>query len=335
MDPITQGVVGAALPQSNLKQTHLFLAGLFGLIGGMAPDLDSFIRSEQDPLLYLEFHRQFSHSLFFIPIGGLLCSALMHLLIGRRHGLSFKRTYLFCTLGYATHGLLDAVTSYGTMLFWPFSDARVSLSFISIVDPIFTLPILTLVLLAAFKKKTFYARSALCWAALYLSLGAYQNHSAQVLGYKLANKRGHKPINLSVKPSFGNLLVWKSIYQNGDIYYVDALRVGLTPTIYQGTSIQSLNIKRDFPWLDENSQQAKDIERFRWFSKGYLAQSPTNPNQIIDLRYSMLPNKITGLWFIELSPDAKQGQHVDFITDRKVGPEQRKALWQMIIGSKD
>ena len=43
-------------------------------------------------------------------------------------------------MGYATHGLLDSCTSYGTQLFWPFSDVRVAWDTMSIVDPLFTVP---------------------------------------------------------------------------------------------------------------------------------------------------------------------------------------------------
>jgi len=139
------------------------------------------------------------------------------------------------------------------------------------------------------------------------------------------------PVELSVKPSFGNLLVWKTIYRNDATYYVDAVRVGYQPTIFEGASIQGLEIERDFPWLSLESQQARDVERFRWFSKGYLAKEPSNPYGIIDLRYSLLPNEINGLWSITLSPTAPKDAHVDFITTRQVGPEHRKKLWQMII----
>ena len=40
-------------------------------------------------------------------------------LISKRFDISFKETWIYSTLGYATHGLLDACTSYGTLLFWP------------------------------------------------------------------------------------------------------------------------------------------------------------------------------------------------------------------------
>ena len=69
MDPISQGAIGAVLPQA-LGQKKLGLIGLIGFLSGLAPDLDILIRSTKRSLLALEYHRQFTHSLFFIPIGG-------------------------------------------------------------------------------------------------------------------------------------------------------------------------------------------------------------------------------------------------------------------------
>jgi len=103
-------------------------------------------------------------------------------------------------------------------------------------------------------------------------------------------------IKLEAKPSFANLLVWKIVATTEDKYYVDAIKVGLADAvIFEGDSVDKLDIDRDFPGLDKTSQQAKDIERFRWFSNGYLAMSPTKENTVIDMRYSMLPNEIKGL----------------------------------------
>ena len=108
MDPLTQGVLGAALPQATSAPRYAASAGLLGLLAGMAADLDVLIQSSTDPLLFLEYHRQFTHSLVFIPVGGMICAVLLHGLIGRRRSLSFRQTWVFCTLGYATHALLDA-----------------------------------------------------------------------------------------------------------------------------------------------------------------------------------------------------------------------------------
>jgi len=333
MDPITQGALGAALPQSTVKNSNLIFAGIFGFVAGMAPDLDVLIRSNSDPLLFLEYHRQFTHSLFFIPFGGLICGVILHWLVGKWGKLTWKKSVLFCTLGYGTHALLDACTSYGTMLFWPFSDERVSWNTISIVDPIFTLPILSLVIVAGIKKKKGYAQIALVWAFFYMSLGLVQRNNAIEMGKAIAKNRNHDSIRIEAKPSFANILVWKIIYETSDRFYVDAVRTGIAPRIFTGTSLKKLNLIRDFPWLNYSGQQFRDIERFRWFSDDFLAKDPKYLDRIIDVRYSMIPNDITALWSIKISPTASISDHADYITNREQISDRFKKLFKMVFGN--
>jgi inner membrane protein len=213
MDPFTQGVLGAALPQATAAQKpQVRMAGALGFLAGMAADLDVFIRSATDPLAVLEYHRHFTHALIFIPVGGLLCAGVFHAVLGRRSKLAFWQTLLFCTLGYATHALLDAATSYGTMLFWPFSDARISGSIVAVIDPLFTLPLAALVAASVLRKDPLFARLGLAWGAFYLALATAQHFAAIDMGRAIAAARGHAPQRLEVKPSFGNILVWKTIY---------------------------------------------------------------------------------------------------------------------------
>ena len=332
MDPLTQGVIGAVVAQQAAKKKFFYVASCLGFFAGMAPDLDIFIRSNDDPLIALEFHRQFTHSLFFIPVGGLLCATFFYYLFAKRYMLSFKQTYLYCTLGYATHGLLDACTTYGTQLLWPFSDMRVAWNTISIIDPLFTLPLLALIVSAAIKRNRMIAHAALAWVIIYTAVGIVQRERAETAGYELAKSRGHTPIKLESKPSFANIMVWKIVYSTQTTYYVDAVRVGVNKSIIEGSQVDKLDIKKSFPWLDLNSQQAKDIERFRWFSNGYIALSPNFPNRIIDIRYSMLPNEIRGLWGIELNPSADVDEHISYKENHERNPETVKKLWAMIKG---
>jgi inner membrane protein len=331
MDPLSQGVLGASLPQASSNRQHVGIAGLFGFIAGMAPDLDVLIRSPSDPLLFLEYHRQFTHSLVFIPLGGLLCATLLHLLIGKKRGLSWQRSWLFCTLGYATHALLDACTTYGTQLLWPFSNARFAWNSVSIIDPLFTLPLLVLVVVAARKKRPLFARLAVLWAVFYLGFGVVQRDRAETIGWDIAHQRQHQPIRLEAKPSFANLVLWKVVYETADHYYVDAVRVLGDSKVYPGSRVEKLDIARDLPWLDLDSQQARDVERFRWFSNGYIAQDPRHKNRIIDVRYSMVPNEVHALWSIELSPLASPLQHVAYRTSRDRSPERLQAFKHMLF----
>jgi inner membrane protein len=300
----------------------------------MAPDLDVLIRSDTDPLLFLEYHRQFTHSLIFIPLGALICALLLSP-VARRLGssMAFKTHYFFCLLGYATHALLDACTTYGTMLLWPFIDARFAWNNMSIIDPLYTLPILALLIIAYRKRTPRLALLTMSIVLLYPLLGLWQHHRAVEAGWELATERGHTPSHLDAKPSFSNLLVWKLIYEFDGRYYVDAVRMGQQRRYYTGESIAILDRRRDLPWLQDNTQQARDLERFRWFSNNYLARDPIHPNRVIDVRFSLMPNEIDALWFIELDPDADHNAHVVYGNKRERTDEARarsQLLWQMI-----
>lgn len=331
MDPLTQGVLGASLPQSLSKKKSLGIIGLIGFISGLAPDLDIFIRSDTDPLLFLEYHRQFTHSLIFIPIGGFICALFLFLILGKKFNFSFKEIWFYATCGYATHGLLDSCTSYGTLLFWPFNDTRIAWNNISIIDPLFTIPILVFILLASIKKNRLYAILAIFWAVLYLILGVYQKNEALKIAKIIASERNHHEIRINVKPSIGNLLLWKSIYETEDKFYIDGIRLGWDKKIFYGESINKIDIQSSFPWLIINSQQAKDIKRFEWFSDGYIAINPKNKNQIIDIRYSEIPNQIGGLWGIELNANKSSSEHVKYITNRNISKDRFKILKKMIL----
>ncbi|AKH69092.1 putative membrane-bound metal-dependent hydrolase [Spongiibacter sp. IMCC21906] len=332
MDPLTQGVLGITAAQNTGKSTQYkaSIAGI-GLLAGMAADLDVFIRANNDPLLFLEYHRQFTHSLIFIPFAGILLGVVLYGLFARR-SLTLRQSMLFATLGYATHGLLDACTTYGTQLLWPFNNARVAWNILSIIDPLYTLPLCILCALALSPKRSWAARLALCWALAYPGLGWLQRERAESAGLALAQSRGHHVEQIEAKPSFANILLWKTIYRYKDRFYVDAVRVGSSTKIYPGESLAALNISRDLPWLPPTSVQAEDVERFRWFSNGYVALDPLRPNRVIDIRYSLLPNEIDALWSIELNP-AKPEQHVQFQSHRENTRSQSQRLLHMLNGS--
>ena len=93
MDPVSQGLVGSVACQIISNKKKLLVITVISFLSALAPDLDIFIRSKYDPILFLEFHRQFTHSLIFIPIGGLLCALFFNLFIPKALNLSFQ-TYI-------------------------------------------------------------------------------------------------------------------------------------------------------------------------------------------------------------------------------------------------
>ena len=329
MDPISQGTVGAAFAQSTANKKNILRIGIIGFLAGLAPDLDVLIRSSNDPILFLEYHRQFSHSLFFIPFGSLIVALLIFSLV--KGSMGFKTVYVASFLGYATHGLLDACTSYGTQLFWPFSSERVTWNNISIVDPIFTIPVIILVAIAITKKKRIFSFFAIGWIAFYLSLGFVQYERALSAAMQLADSRGHNAQRLTLKPSFGNLILWKSIYQHEETFYVDAIRTVQSSTWCSGESIRIFDYQYHLPDLDKESQQAKDIERFRWFSQDYLGYEEEK-KLVTDIRYSMIPNQIKPMWGLFIDDQRGKNEHAIWWTSRSLDKSQRDLFTEMLSG---
>lgn len=329
MDPISQAALGAACGQAS-QRLHLGWLALLGALGGMAPDLDVLIQSPSDPLLFLEYHRQFSHSLVFVPLGGLLVAMLAWRL--PRQPLSFRHCYIACTAGYGSHGLLDACTSYGTQLLWPFSDARISWNNVSVIDPLFTLPLLALVVLALWRRRRWLATAGLVWALGYLLVGVTQQQRVTEAARNLAAARAHDTQQLLVKPAFGNLLLWKAIYQHDGVYYVDGHRAGLAVRHCGGAAIAALDTSRDLADLPPSSQQRQDIERFRWFSMDYLAPLTIDDARlIIDVRYANLPHRIDPLWGIGI--DSQRAEtHVSWWSNRSLSATQRAEFRRLLNG---
>jgi inner membrane protein len=328
VDPVTQGALGAAWAQPAARR-KLGAASVIGAAAGMAPDLDLVIRSRTDPLLALEFHRHFTHALAFIPLGALVCALVLYPLIGR--SLSFRACYGFSLLGYASHGLLDACTGYGTLLLWPFSDQRIAWDLVAVVDPLLTVPLIALVTLGAVKQRAAYAVVGVAWCIAYVAVGQLQNQRAVALAYELAASRGHAPERIEAKPTLGNLVLYKTIYSDGGRYYVDAVRVGFGQRVFAGENRRMVAVERDYPWLTPDMQQWRDIERFDWFADGYLALDPDNGNRIVDLRYSLLPNTADGFWAIELDPAAAPDAHAAYVTMRRRSIDEGRAFLLMLF----
>jgi inner membrane protein len=331
MDPISQGTVGAVFAQSVANKNNIAIIGVVGFLAGLAPDLDVFIRSSTDPVLFLEYHRQFTHSLFFIPFGALIVSVFLFPLV--RKSLSFKATYVASFLGYATHGLLDACTSYGTLLFWPFSNERITWNNISIVDPLLTIPAIILLAVAVKTRRQRFSFFAVGWIVFYLALGLVQYERALSSGLKLAQSRGHSAERVTLKPSFGNLILWKSIYQHESRFYVDAIRAGRVLTWCFGESIKIFDYQYHLSDLEKNSQQMRDIERFRWFSQDYLGFDG-DKNLVTDVRYSMIPNQIAPMWGLVIDERKGTNEHAVWWTSRDLNDESLTLFKEMLLGNR-
>jgi inner membrane protein len=335
MDALTHGLLGGALAQSSSTKDEMRSATWVGFFAALLADADALIQSSVDPLLTLEYHRQFTHSLIFIPVGALLVSLILWFAFKKfGNPLGFRRIYLYALLGCATSGVLDACTSYGTHLLWPFTDGRVAWSIVAIFDPLFS-AILAVALWAGFRwHKTLAARIGLLLAAGYLSVGWLQHQRAEEAIWTIAQQRGHVAEKLTIKPTMGNLLLWRSIYRADGVYHVDAVRVGMggAGKIYAGETVLAFQPSNDVAGLSTDSILYKDIGRFDTFSDGYLALHPDDAGLLGDVRYAMLPTSTRPLWGIRLDLQHPEA-HAQFEASRRMPRQEIDRFVAMLKGS--
>ena len=331
MDLLTHGIVGAALAQSAAPPREARVAAGVGFASGLLADADALVDSAADPLLVLEYHRHFTHALVFVPAGALIAAAVLWPLLRRRMG--FGRLYLYALLGYALAGLLDACTSYGTHLLWPFTGERTAWSIISVVDPVFTVMVAAALAAGVLGRRPWAARAGLALAAGYLALGLLQHERAEAAARALADERSHRPAQLLVKPAFGNIVLWRSLYVVEGRAHADAVRAGPLGgiAIYPGDSIALLDPARDLSDAPPGTRAREDVERFAALAGGFAAPHPRRPHFIGDARYSMLPNGTDPLWGVTYDPRRPEAG-VRLVTDRSLTPEIRRRFIDMLLG---
>ena len=333
MDILTHGLLGGALAQSFSNKAEMRSATEVGFVAALLADADALIQSASDPLLTLEYHRQFTHSFVFIPVGALLVALILWPLLQRfGQPLGFRRIYLYALLGCATSGVLDACTSYGTHLLWPFTNERVAWSVVAIFDPLFTLILIVALAVGLRWHKTLAAGVGLLLAAGYLSVGWLQHQRAEEAIRAVALQRGDVAEKMTVKPTMGNLLLWRSIYRADGVYHVDAVRVGLgNEKVYRGETIPTFDPPYAVAGLSKESVLYKDIGRFHTFSDGYLALHPDDTGLLGDVRYAMLPTSTRPLWGIRLDTQHPEA-HAQFEASRRMSRAEIDQFVAMLKG---
>jgi inner membrane protein len=248
-----------------------------------------------------------------VPIGGIIASLPF---ARQRHAA------LAGILAYASHVLLDAATTYGTRLFWPFSRYRVGLDIISIIDPIFTL-VMLIGVLAARKGRGRIVAVALTIAMVWLAAGFVQRERATAAQSRLAASRGDRIERAAVFPTLGNTIVWRSVYTSGGMLRIDRIRAGwFANATYAPVTTVPLVSNDDIP---DDVRARRDFARFAWFSDGWTARDPSDATVIGDARYSLSATRWQPVWGIRLAPT----EWVNRTRDREVS---LGALWKEMRG---
>lgn len=331
MDPVTHVLLGATIGHAGFGRTLGCTAALAGGLAALLPDADVFIRSAADPLLAIEYHRHFTHALACAPVGAAIVAALWFWKPKWRG--QWLPLWLCCLVAHVSHCLLDAATSYGTQLLWPFSDHRFGWDLVSIIDPVVTLALLGGLIVALKRQQAFAAWAALAVVAGYLVIGGAQGARATAAQRQLAETRGHTIERKEVMPTLANNVVWRALYVHKERIYADRIRVGWfsRATVIEGWSLPLVTAADLTDVERKRNNDRRSFERFHWFSDGWVARKPTDPTVLGDMRYSLSTEAFDPIWGIRFTPPDAPTEvvWVNRARNRRISVRE---LWEEIVG---
>ena len=227
MDPITHAASGAVAMLAMPSRPATRLAVPLAALAAASPDID--ILMANTPMQFLLLHRGITHSLFVAPLLGLVL-ALVGCSLWRAHTSGhwrFAKTWLFMTAMVLLHIWLDCITTYGTMIFLPFSPMRVRLNAVFIIDLLLTLPLLWAIW--RWRARRGLLLLAVAWIFVYPGLSICLNawHTAQTREHLAA--QGRPPEQIVVLPDAFSPLFWRALYSettpDGPKVYTQGLNV--------------------------------------------------------------------------------------------------------------
>ncbi len=316
MDSATQFILGAAIGEALLANTHtpnrwwkFWLGGLVGTL----PDLDVLCTPWLDGPTALGFHRGVTHSLFFCTLVTPVLAALFRKLF-RSKKIGWNRWNLFVWLGLNTHWMIDSLTNYGTQVFLPFSNHPVSISSVFIIDPLYTLPLLSGLLLSIKSRNLKSVRAGLALSTAYLFLTLGSKYAVQARFERSLRAQGVHYSQLMTVPTPFNSVLWYGYADLGDRVLVSDS--GLLDSA-----------ERPIVWqiIPKNRELLKELgngpaeQRLEWFSRGfYRVELLDNRPVWTDLRFGRLKS-----WLVPVEPEGRDYIYrFALLPERDTGPYQ-------------
>lgn len=283
MDSLTQIVLGAAVGELVLGKKAGNKAMLYGAIAGTIPDLDVLSSHFTDTTRALELHRGFTHSIVFSVV---FAPVFAWLVTRYETYKDFKGWFWLFFWAFFTHPILDAHTTWGTQLFWPF-DLRLAFKTIFVIDPLYTLPFLTFLILALIRKRTnpkrqFYNNLGLIISSSYLALTFLLKFIATSQFEAALEEQQIKYSELDTRPAPLNTILWSANVDTKDAYLLADY------SFFDTQPIQFRSYPKNHHLLGELAQNER-IQRMIHISKGwYIITLENDTLYFNDLRFGML-----------------------------------------------
>ncbi len=297
MDTVTQIILGAAVGQAVGYKKLGGKAVMLGALGGLIPDLDVLYTPFLGDLGTWKYHRHITHSLIITPLMG-MAMGWAAWRWWSKPGMPLKTFMAVCVLALFTHPLLDLFTIYGTQLLAPFSNKRFEIPGISIIDPVYTLPLLAGLVSLMFKRVRVHAQNIaiilLTVTTLYLFFGWAQNIRAEEIAVKQLAEQNIPAEQVKVYTTIFQPFLRRIVVREPD----HAIRVGFVSTFAPQKIIWTCGtLPHDD--LINSAMDTPEGQTLSWFAGNEVtARYNADKTEIIllDARYGTPGDTIFGWW---------------------------------------
>ncbi|MGA0839667.1 MAG: metal-dependent hydrolase [Pseudomonadales bacterium] len=347
MDPVTQAALGAAVGQLVGGRVLGPRAALAGAFAGAVPDIDVVFSTGGDWFDSLRLHRGITHSVFFGPAVGPLIGLLAWDLERRRwrHGAgtgSRERALawvLVMSLGLLSHPLLDVLTSYGTQLLQPFSDARFAIHAMPIIDPVYTLLLLGGVGLGIYRSRARIANGITTIAAItllvssaYLGWAAALNARAEAWARADLAAENIAHDQLSAFPTLLQIHYRRVVARSDSADHVGYV------SLWKPCDIRWQSAPRQTPPNASVFLESREGRIFNWFAMGWLRFAPVGSDpsialRAVDLRYGLDSDPDRSLFNVELFQHPTTGHLGRARPGRGIGLERTSTLTALLASA--
>lgn len=287
MDSLTHIAIGMCVGELIAGKKLGKKAMLWGAVANNIPDIDVITSLWMNPADSLLAHRGFTHSILFqlllIPVAAWTLGKLY-----RKENFSFTNWSVLIGSGLFLHIFLDALTSYGTGWFEPFSHYRVSFNTLFIIDPLFSLSFIAGAIILAIMKVKNPSRPKVARVVILLS-GSYLLFT--MVNKILVNETIEKTLtknhisndNYFTTPTPLNNFLWYIVASDSN-----GIHIGYYSVFDKTDSIQYASIIRD-PHLTDSLKGNEDVKKLVRFSQGYFKLEKENDVVVFsDLRMGQL-----------------------------------------------
>ena len=190
-------------------------------------------------------------------------------------------------LSIVTHPILDCFTVFGTQLYLPFSDYRVSWDNISVADPAYTIPLFLGVLVASFISRQKKARQIVNWTGIaissaYMLFTIYHKNQFNTIFEKSLAAENIEYSRFMSGPSILNNFLWLGVAEGDTAYYH-----GYYSFFDKEPVIKKFNVLPKHHERISHLKDKREIKILKWFSNNYynIIEREDGRLQMNDLRY--------------------------------------------------